>query len=67
MVGKGTVALALPAAAPSTRKGHGMKVGYPIGSLSRGTVNRKLAGTVIRLAPENLAFARRAALCDTGM
>ncbi|MBH1999725.1 MAG: NAD(P)H-dependent oxidoreductase [Sphingomonadaceae bacterium] len=32
------------------------KVGYLIGSLARESINRKLAGALIRLAPENLAF-----------
>lgn len=32
------------------------KVGYFIGSLARESINRKLAGALIRLAPENLAF-----------
>ena len=32
------------------------KVGYLIGSLARESINRKLAGALIRLAPENLDF-----------
>ncbi len=32
------------------------KVGYLIGSLARESINRKLAGALIRLAPDNLAF-----------
>jgi chromate reductase len=32
------------------------KVGYLIGSLARESINRKLAGALIRLAPENLSF-----------
>lgn len=32
------------------------KVGYLIGSLARESINRKLAGALIKLAPENLAF-----------
>jgi chromate reductase len=32
------------------------KVGYLIGSLARASINRKLAGALIKLAPENLAF-----------
>jgi chromate reductase len=40
-------------------EGHVMKhykVGYLIGSLARESINRKLAGALIRLAPENLDF-----------
>jgi chromate reductase len=40
-------------------KGHAMKhykVGYLIGSLARESINRKLAGALIKLAPENLDF-----------
>jgi len=33
------------------------KVGYLIGSLARESINRKLAGALIRLAPENLTFS----------
>ena len=32
------------------------KVGYLVGSLARESINRKLAGALIRLAPENLGF-----------
>lgn len=32
------------------------KVGYLIGSLAKESLNRKLAGALIKLAPENLAF-----------
>jgi chromate reductase len=32
------------------------KVGYLIGSLARESINRKLAGALIRLAPDNLTF-----------
>jgi chromate reductase len=32
------------------------KVGYFIGSLAKESINRKLAGALIRLAPENLTF-----------
>jgi chromate reductase len=32
------------------------KVGYLIGSLARESINRKLAGALIKLAPENLSF-----------
>lgn len=32
------------------------KVGYLIGSLATASINRKLAGALIRLAPENLIF-----------
>jgi len=32
------------------------KVSYLIGSLARESINRKLAGALIRLAPENLTF-----------
>ncbi|HWJ68770.1 MAG TPA: NADPH-dependent FMN reductase [Sphingobium sp.] len=32
------------------------KVGYLVGSLASGSINRKLAGALIRLAPENLDF-----------
>lgn len=32
------------------------KVGYLIGSLAKESINRKLAGALIRLAPENLTF-----------
>ena len=41
------------------RKDHAMnhyKVGYLVGSLARESINRKLAGALIRLAPENLTF-----------
>jgi chromate reductase len=40
-------------------KGHIMKhykVGYLIGSLAKESINRKLAGALIKLAPENLVF-----------
>src|SRR3546814_3226213 len=40
-------------------KGHIMKqykVGYLIGSLAKESINRKLAGALVKLAPENLAF-----------
>ncbi|MHB1297940.1 MAG: NADPH-dependent FMN reductase [Gemmatimonadaceae bacterium] len=33
------------------------KVGYFIGSLARGSINRKLAKALIRLAPQSLTFA----------
>jgi chromate reductase len=33
------------------------KVGYLIGSLAKESINRKLAGALIRLAPENLSFS----------
>lgn len=32
-------------------------VGYLIGSLARDSINRKLAGALVRLAPENLHFS----------
>jgi chromate reductase len=32
------------------------KVGYLIGSLAKGSINRKLAGALVRLAPETLTF-----------
>src|SRR3546814_4575225 len=32
------------------------KVGYLIGSLAKESINRKLAGALVKLAPENLAF-----------
>jgi chromate reductase len=32
------------------------KVGYFIGSLAKGSINRKLAGALIKLSPENLEF-----------
>src|SRR5690242_15319276 len=32
------------------------KVGYLIGSLAKGSINRKLAKALTRLAPEHLAF-----------
>ena len=32
------------------------KVGYLIGSLATGSINRKLAKALIRLAPESLQF-----------
>jgi chromate reductase len=34
----------------------GYRVGYIIGSLSSGSINRRLAGALIRLAPKNLNF-----------
>lgn len=33
------------------------KIGYLIGSLARESINRKLAGALIKLAPENLTFS----------
>ncbi len=33
------------------------KVGYLIGSLASGSINRKLAKALIRLAPESLIFS----------
>jgi NAD(P)H-dependent FMN reductase len=33
------------------------KVGYLIGSLAKGSINRKLATALTRLAPEHLTFA----------
>src|SRR3546814_4146471 len=46
---------------PSLRNGKGhimkpYKVGYLIGSLAKESINRKLAGALAKLAPENLAF-----------
>ena len=35
----------------------GYRVGYLIGSLARGSINRKLARALIRLAPEDLSFS----------
>ncbi len=32
------------------------KVGYMIGSLAKGSINRKLAKALIRLAPKDLEF-----------
>src|SRR3546814_8369616 len=46
---------------PSLRNGKGhimkqFKVGYLIGSLAKESINRKLAGALVKLAPDNLAF-----------
>jgi chromate reductase, NAD(P)H dehydrogenase (quinone) len=49
----------VPAKWPVTISGKPMttyKVGYLIGSLAKGSINRKLAGALIRLAPKELEF-----------